>query len=241
MILIVGLGNPGKKFQKTRHNLGFRVVDELRSSPHFATARVVDEFAKTTTRPPRRGVPASRETLASRPSRVKRGPLNNFPKFKLLKKFKAEISQGKIANQKIILAKPQTFMNLSGKSLKTLTKTYSLNKAMAELTQHLWIVHDDIDLPLGKIRISVGRGAAGHKGVQSIIDELGTKNFVRFRIGIKSKNKEQKTKNNIENFVLEKFSKNEEKVLKRVIKKTIEAIECSLKLGLEKTMQKFNK
>jgi len=254
MVLIVGLGNPGRKYQETRHNIGFQVVDELRSSLHFATARVVDEFAKTTTRPPRRGVPASRETLASRPSRVKRGPLNNFPKFKLLKKFKAEISQGKIANQKIILAKPQTFMNLSGKSVKKLISN------IQHPTSNIWIVHDDIDLPLGKIRISVGRGAAGHKGVQSIIDELGTKNFVRFRIGIKSKTelpfmeakvkkrtkssspiKEQKTKNNIENFVLEKFSKNEEKVLKRVIKKTIEAIECSLKLGLEKTMQKFNK
>jgi len=192
MILIVGLGNPGKKFQKTRHNIGFRIVDEFTRK-------------------------------------------NNFPKFKLSKKFQAEISEGIFDKEKIILAKPQTFMNLSGKSVKLLTKAYNLRPEI------LFIVHDDIDLPFGRIRIVKGRGAAGHKGVESIIRELGTKNFVRFRIGIKPKSNEQRTMNNIEKFVLQKFNKEEEKIVKEVIKKTVEAIEFFLKTGLEKAMSKFNK
>jgi len=191
MLLIIGLGNPGWKFQKTRHNLGFRVVDEL----------------------------------------VRK---NNFPIFKLSKKFLAEISEGKIADQKVILAKPQTFMNLSGKSVKKLTNNLQLT------TYNLWVIHDDLDLPLGKIRISVGRGAAGHKGVESIIKELKTKNFVRFRVGVKPKTSNLKPET-LDRFVLQKFTNEEEKIVKEVIKKTAEAIEFSLKEGLEKAMNRFNK
>jgi len=199
MIFIVGLGNPGKKFQKTRHNLGFRVVDE---------------FARK----------------------------NNFPDFKLLKKFNAEVSEGKINNQRLILAKPQTFMNLSGQSVKKLLNRYRINSAMAELPRRLFIVHDDIDIPLGKIRIVKNRGAAGHKGVQSIIDELRTKDFVRFRIGINPKNSMfYAAVKNVEKSVLQKFNKEEEKILKKIIKKTIEAIEFSLKSKIEKAMQRYNK
>jgi len=168
MILIVGLGNPGKKYAKTRHNIGFRVVDELKS----------------------------------------------------------------LNLKRVILVKPKTFMNLSGKAVKSLMTKYKVPPL------NLWVIHDDIDLPLGKIRISVGRGAAGHKGVESIIKELGTKNFVRFRIGICPKAGKPK---NIEKFVLQKFNKEEEKIVKEVIKKTAKAIEFSLKAGLEKAMSKYNK
>ena len=104
----------------------------------------------------------------------------------------------------------------------------------------LWVIHDDIDLSLGKIKISIGRGSAGHKGVQSIIDELKNKNFVRFRIGIRpqrTKNKKQKT----ENFVLQKFDKKEEEILKEVVERTCLAIEMVIKAGLEKAMNEFNK
>jgi PTH1 family peptidyl-tRNA hydrolase len=196
MIIIIGLGNPGKKFEKTRHNLGFLIIENLKLK------------------------------------------IENFSDWKYEKKFKAEISRGKIGNKKIILAKPQIFMNNSGKSVKLLVTNYSL-----PITK-LFVIHDDIDLPLGKIKISIGRSAAGHKGVQSIIDELGTKNFVRFRIGIrpnlKFKMQNAKLKFKIQNFVLQKFKKDEEKILEGVIEKTIEAIECSLKLGLEKAMQEYN-
>ena len=190
MILIVGLGNLGKKFEKTRHSLGFRIIDE---------------FARK----------------------------NKFLDFKLEKKFLAEISQGKIENKKIILAKPQTFMNNSGQSVKLLTKPYALDP------KNLIIVHDDIDLHLGKIKIVKNRGAAGHKGVQSIIDELGTKDFIRFRIGIKPKPYTLDPKT-LDMFVLQKFNKEEEKILKELIKKTCQAIEMAVKEGIEKAMQKLN-
>ena len=188
MILIVGLGNPGKKFEKTRHNLGFRVVDEIAANFQFS--------------------------------------IFNFQSI-----FNVKISKGEIANKKIILAKPQTFMNLSGKAVKKLISN------IQNLTSKLWIIHDDIDIPLGEIRIVKNRSSAGHKGVESIIKELGTKNFVRFRIGIQPKFGKPK---NPERFVLQKFNKEEEKIVKEVIKKTVEAIEMILKEKIEKAMSKFN-
>lgn len=207
MTLIVGLGNPGKKYIRTRHNLGFRVVDK---------------FAEE----------------------------NKFPRFKSSKKFNSLISKGKFDKKKVILAKPQTFMNESGKAVKTLMDFYKTTRTV------LVVVHDDIDLPLGKIKIVKNRGTAGHKGVQSIIDELGTKNFIRFRIGIKPKTGKPK---NVAKFVLQKpskakpseagdetksqrpFNKKEEKILKEVIKKTVGAIETAITEGIEKAMNKFNK
>jgi PTH1 family peptidyl-tRNA hydrolase len=192
MKIIVGLGNPGKEFEKTRHNLGFMVLDR---------------FARK----------------------------NKFPKFKIKKEFLAEISEKKIGKEKIILAKPQTFMNSSGKSLKILTKTFNLEP------KNLFVIHDDLDIPFGKIKISFGRGSAGHKGVQSIIDELKTKNFFRFRIGIKPKQNYITLYSSIENFVLGKFDKNERKILKEIIEMACQAIEMAIKEGVEKAMSEFNK
>ena len=123
-------------------------------------------------------------------------------------------------------------MNLSGKIVKSLIAKYKVPPL------NLWVIHDDIDLPLGKIRISKDRGAAGHKGVESIIKELKTKNFVRLRIGIQPKTGKPR---NPEKFVLQKFNKNEEGLVKEAIKKTAEAIEFSLKVGLAKTMSRYNK
>ena len=191
MILVVGLGNPGKKYEKTRHNLGFRAVDE---------------FARK----------------------------NNFSDFKLSQKFNAEISEGEINGQKIILAKPQTFMNLSGIIVKSLYTKYKIQD-----TKYILAIHDDIDLLLGKIRIVKNRGSAGHKGVESIIRELKTENFIRFRIGIKPKSYILPSKSS-DKFVLQKFNKEEEKIVKEVIQKTVFAIEIVLKEGLEKAMNEFN-
>jgi len=173
MILIVGLGNPGKKYQNTRHNIGSRTIDELES----------------------------------------------------------------LNLKDVVLAKPRTFMNNSGQAVKSLIQTYFTSNTMVLLSKYFWIAHDDIDLPLGKIKISKGRGSAGHKGIESIIKELGTKNFVRFRIGICPKTGKPK---NPERFVLQNFNKEEEKNVKDAIKKTAEAIEFCLKEGLEKAMTKFN-
>jgi len=127
---------------------------------------------------------------------------NNFPEFKLSKKFNALVSE----KENIVLVKPQTFMNESGKVVKALLKNTTRTV--------LVVIHDDIDLPLGKIRISKNRGSAGHKGVESIIKEIGTKNFTRFRIGVSSKTEKPK---NIERYVLQKFNREEEKIIKQVI------------------------
>ena len=210
MKIIVGLGNPGKKYEFTRHNIGFRAVDEI--AANF-----------------------------------------QFPVFKFQSIFNAQISKGEIAGKKIILAKPQTFMNLSGKTVKSLITNYlgpnearNSPEGCLPIT-NLWVVHDDIDLSLGEIRIVIGRGAAGHKGVASIIKELKTKNFIRFRIGIKpnEKLKAQRSKpqfktKNLEKFVLKKFNKKEEKFVKEVIQNAAEAIEMAIEKGIEKTMNKYN-
>lgn len=173
MTLIIGLGNPGKKYKKTRHNIGFRILDE---------------FARK----------------------------NNFPEFRLSKKFRALISE----KDNVILAKPQTFMNDSGKSVKSLTENSSLPSWQRTV---LCIVHDDIDLPLGEVRIVKNRGAAGHKGVESIIKELSSKDFGRLRVGIQpgpGRGKPQK----VEKFVLQKFDKEEEKIIEKTIQKAIKEL-----------------
>ena len=131
----------------------------------------------------------------------------------------------------VVLAKPKSFMNLSGQAVKNLLKNHKLKP------DNLIVVHDDIDIPLGKIRIVKNRGAAGHKGVQSIVNELKSKNFIRFRIGIQPKFGKPKSP---ERFVLQKFNKKEEEIVKEVIQETVEAIEFSLKEGVEKAMAKFN-
>ena len=153
MKLIVGLGNPGRKYKKTRHNIGFRVIDALKNE---------------------------------------------------------------ISAKDVILLKPQTFMNNSGKSVKSLSTKYKLQST------DIIVVHDDIDLSFGTIRISKNRSSAGHKGVQSIIDELGTQAFTRVRIGIRPKEKlARQNENLLAGFVLQKFSKQEEKQLKEIIKKAV--------------------
>ncbi len=205
MLIIAGLGNPGEKYQKTRHNLGFIIIDEFRKK-------------------------------------------NNFPRFRLTKKFNSLVSEKLLNNKKVVLAKPQTFMNNSGNAIKSLIKNRKLE------IKNLFIIHDDIDLPLGKIKITKNRGAGGHNGVQSVIDALNTltklsnrstehpprilaKSFIRFRIGIQPKTGKPR---NIEKFVLENFTKNEEKEIKKIAKKTCEAIEIAIKESAEKAMSRYN-
>lgn len=190
-MVIIGLGNPGKKYRKTRHNVGWLTLDALRSK------------------------------------------IKDLSDWQKAKKFMSEISQGEVAGQKVILAKPQTLMNNSGKAVKLLNTKYKIPNTS------LFVVHDDVDLLLGKIKISVGHGSAGHKGVESIINELKTKDFARFRIGIKPQKTENR-KQKIEDFVLKKFGKDEEKILKEAVEKTAEAIEFSVKERLEKAMNRYN-
>ena len=181
MIIFIGLGNPGKKFENTRHNVGFMAINE---------------FAKK----------------------------NNFPEFSLQKKSDALLSE----KDDILLVKPQTFMNESGKSATEIIK----NKP----TENLIIIHDDIDLPIGKIKIVKDRGSAGHKGVESIIQNIGNDGLIRFRIGIGLENKVEALK-----VVLKRFSIAEQKTIDETIQKTVEALDLFVKEGLDKTMNEYNK
>jgi len=167
MHLIVGLGNPEKKYEKTRHNVGFLALDA---------------FAKE----------------------------HKFPEFSFAKKHASLISEDILNETKVLLAKPQTFMNNSGKAVRSLLKSHVSNASKWNLV----VVHDDIDIPLGKVKISENRGSAGHKGVDSIIQTLETKNFIRVRIGIQPAKGKPK---NVEAFVLKPFSKTELALLQSVI------------------------
>lgn len=162
---------------------------------------------------------------------------NNFPEFKISKKFNAEISEGNLEDQKVLLVKPQTFMNESGKAVSAVTKPYTTNPKPL-----LVVVHDDIDLPVGKIKIVKDRGSAGHKGVESIIKSIGNDGLIRIRIGIaqvQSHDLDHRTK--AKNIVLKKFTKEEKELLEKTIAKTAEALDLLIKEGLDKAMNEFNK
>jgi len=152
--------------------------------------------------------------------------INNFPDFNLQKKANALVAE----NENIILAKPQTFMNESGKAVRQITKPYTLNPKPL-----LVVVHDDIDLPVGKIKVVQERGSAGHKGVESIIQNIGNDGLIRIRIGIGGAKDVEAM-----DIVLKKFSETEQKVMDEVIEKTAEAIKCLIDNGLEKTMNEYN-
>ena len=200
MKLIVGLGNPGAKHEKTRHNLGFAIIESF---------------------------------------------LRNFPmtnvSFREEKKFQAEIAEitwqpKKAEEEKVILAKPLTYMNGSGIAVSLIAKFYKIKP------EDIWIIHDEIDLPLGGMKIRFGGASAGHKGVESIIENLGTDSFWRFRIGIGAQREQihdRKIKA-IDNYVLGEFSEGEKGKAREIIKKSVKAIQDSLEEGLEKAMNRFN-
>lgn len=142
---------------------------------------------------------------------------------------KSLIKEITFEGEKVILAKPITFMNLSGEAALALIKKYNLKY------EDLYIIHDDIDLPFGHIKVRFGGGTAGHKGVESIIDRLGTDSFLRIRVGI------GRTQKFIEDYVLEEFGSHEKGELKHVIKKTIKIIKLILEKGIEMYMSKYNK
>ncbi|MDD5696908.1 MAG: aminoacyl-tRNA hydrolase [Candidatus Pacebacteria bacterium] len=142
--------------------------------------------------------------------------INQFPDFKLDKKSNSLVSE----KDGVVLAKPQTFMNESGKAIKRL-----LNEFYIPFSK-LFVVHDEADIALGEIKVSKGSSSAGHKGVQSIIDEVKTKDFTRIRVGIDSEDESFKNKD-LEEAVLKKFSREEKEILKqkteemlRIIKET---------------------
>ncbi len=208
MKLIVGLGNPGAKYEKTRHNLGFMVVERFLKDYESVGKTVWDNSVKF------------KSDIAEFEWKPKHGVL-----------------------EKIILVKPKTYMNNSGMALRLLTSYYKL------LTIDVWIIHDDIDLPLGSMKIRLGGASAGHKGVTSIMESLETDKFWRFRLGIKDDRletgnreigeKHQKLKN-VEDFVLGKFVGGEWGKARELIKRGAAAIEMALEDGMEAAMNRFN-
>jgi PTH1 family peptidyl-tRNA hydrolase len=178
--VIVGLGNPGAKFERTRHNAGFMALDL---------------FAEK----------------------------NGFPEFEFSKKHNALVSE----DNDIVLVKPQTFMNESG-------KTISSFKLPA--TSFI-VIHDDIDLPLGTLKFSHASGSGGHKGIDSIINALGSNQIARLRIGICPPAGKPAT---VETFVIKKFTPEEMETLSPAIGKAAQAIDCFIAHGLEKAMNEYN-
>jgi PTH1 family peptidyl-tRNA hydrolase len=146
----------------------------------------------------------------------------------------ARTGAGTVAGNKVVLARPQTFMNNSGQSVSRLVRKFRVNP------QDLLVIHDDLDLPLAKVRLSSGSGSGGHKGVNSIIQELGTKDFIRLRVGIGRPNKPNPTEDDIIAYVLSDFTPDEKKAISPVIPKVAEAVLCLLTEGLTAAMSKFN-
>lgn len=184
--LIVGLGNPGKQYESTRHNIGFMVLEAL--------AKHAGISGKTESR------------------------------------FNAIVGTGHHNSSSLILVQPLTFMNCSGEAVGKLLKYYDLEP------DRLLIVYDEAALPFGRIRIRPGGSAAGQKGMKSIIDQTGTQEIPRLRIGIGA----PPGKMAMPNFVLSKFDAIEQKDLPQVIDTAITAIECYLKDGMERCMERYN-
>jgi len=150
------------------------------------------------------------------------------------KKGLARIGTGKVANNELVLARPQTFMNSSGQSLSRLIKKFNIDLS------DLIVIHDDLDLPLAKIRISHGSGSGGHKGINSIIQELGTQDFIRLRIGIGRPDKPEISEDDIIAYVLQDFTPAEKRAIDKIVPKVGEAILCLLTEGLTPAMNRFN-
>jgi len=150
------------------------------------------------------------------------------------KKGLARIGIGKVVDNEVVLARPQTFMNNSGQSLSRLIKKFNID------LDDLIVIHDDLDLPLAKIRISFGSGSGGHKGINSIIQELGTQDFIRLRIGIGRPNKPEISEDDVIAYVLSDFTPAEKRAIAEIIPQVSEAILCLLTEGLTPTMNRFN-
>ncbi len=165
--------------------------------------------------------------------------LNHFARAQNIKfdqkKGLARIGTGRVAANEVVLAKPQTYMNSSGESVSRLVKKFNVS------LNDLLIIHDDLDLPLAKIRLSFGSSSGGHKGINSIITELGSQDFTRIRIGIGRPEKAEISEDEIIAYVLSDFTPEEKKAITKIVPRVSEAILCLLTEGLEAAMNRFNR
>ncbi len=187
-LVLVGLGNPGPEYARTRHNLGWACLDA------FAA---------------RSGIELSR------------------------KRWRSRVGCGDVAGHRLWLLKPQTFMNLSGRAVFEATRDLEVGP------EDVWVVYDEMDLPLCRLRIKRGGSSAGHRGIESIIASLHDDSFVRFRIGV-GKQRRPGTGAGVDH-VLGRFSRREAAVLDRVIDGVVSAIETAIREGLTQAMNLHNR
>lgn len=187
MYIIVGLGNPTREYENTRHNIGFDTIDAIAEKYDISV---------------------------------------------LEKKHKALIGKGFIDGQKVILAKPLTYMNLSGESVRELVDYYKI-----EETQELIVIFDDISLDVGQLRIRKKGSAGGHNGVKNIIKQLGHDTFMRIKMGVGEKPKGY----DLADYVLGHFSEKERKIMDDSVKKAVDAVKMMLFEGADAAMNVYNK
>lgn len=187
MYIIVGLGNPGKDYQNTRHNIGFDVIDVIAEQEHISVTE---------------------------------------------KKHKALIGKGTIAGQKVILAKPQTYMNLSGESVRSLLDYYKVDE-----TEELLVISDDISLPPGQLRIRKKGSAGGHNGLKNIIAHLGHDTFQRIKMGVGEKPKGY----DLADYVLGHFDKADRERMDKAAIEAADAVRRILTEGADAAMNHYNR
>jgi peptidyl-tRNA hydrolase, PTH1 family len=184
--LVIGLGNPGGEYARTRHNVGWLCLDELESRGRFGRQR-------------REG-----------PAKVREGSLDGYD---------------------VVTARPQTYMNVSGRAAVHLLRKFGLPP------EDLIVVHDDVDLPLGRLRLKRGGGAAGQKGVLSIADSLRTQEFLRVRIGVSR----PVERDQMVDYVLDRFTGVERERLAAVLPRAADAVTALIRDGLESAMTEYNR
>ena len=184
MYIIVGLGNPGKQYENTRHNMGFLAVDLLAEKFNIEVNKI---------------------------------------------KFKALVGEGRIAGQKVLLVKPQTYMNLSGEAVRQAMDFYKIDP------EELIVIYDDIDIPTGTFRIRKKGSPGTHNGMRNIFQHIQTNDFPRIRVGIGSGKKE-----NLIGYVTGGISKSEKELLEDALKKSADAAACIIEKGIDKAMNEYN-
>lgn len=186
MYIIVGLGNPGREYQNTRHNIGFQVIDAIAEKNNISVKE---------------------------------------------KKYKALIGKGLVAGQKVLLVKPQTYMNLSGESVREVIDYYKIDEK-----EELIVISDDISLDVGQIRIRKKGSAGGHNGLKNIILHLGHDQFERIKMGVGEKPQGY----DLADYVLGHFTQLEQKILQDSIARASQAVETIMTDGVDQAMNRYN-